>query len=157
MVTRVQYDEHLTAPRSWWLIAAGLGLSAGLMLLPIGPLAMLGGMVVGGALAAAGVSAYGSVRVRVIAGSLVAGGARIPLSALGEAEALDAEQARAWRTHKADPRAHMVLRAYVPTALRVRITDPDDPTPYLYVSTRDPEGLLAALRAARAEAADGER
>jgi hypothetical protein len=31
------------------------------------------------------------------------------------------------------------------------VTDPQDPTPYLYLSTRDPEGLAAALEAARLE------
>ncbi len=59
---------------------------------------------------------------------------------------LDAEEARAWRTHRADPRAFMLLRSYVPTAVRVPVTDPQDPTPYVYVSTRAPERLAAALR-----------
>lgn len=90
-------------------------------------------------------SSYGSVRIRVVADSLVAGDAKIPLSALGDAEILDAEGARAWRTHKADPRAFMLLRSYVPTALRVDVIDPQDPTPYVYLSTRDPQGLAKAL------------
>ncbi|GAB3964391.1 DUF3093 domain-containing protein [Streptomyces sparsus] len=142
------YDERLTAPRSWWLIAGLVAVSAGLMLLPLGLVPMLVGLVAGGALAAVAVSGYGSVRIRVVAGSLVAGSARIPLSALGRAEALDAEQARAWRTHKADPTAFMVLRAYVPTAVRVEVTDPADPTPYVYLSSRRPERLVAALESA---------
>ncbi|MCH0538862.1 DUF3093 domain-containing protein [Streptomyces sp. MUM 203J] len=140
------YDERLTAPRAWWVIAALLGVSGGLVALPLGPVPMLAAVIVTGALAAAGVSSYGSARVRVVAGSLVAGDARIPAAALGEPEALDAEEARAWRTHKADPRAYMLMRSYVPTAVRVPVTDPDDPTPYVYVSTRDPEALAAALR-----------
>lgn len=141
-----QYDERLTAPRSWWLLAALLGLSAGLVLLPLGTVPMLGGVIAAGALAAIGVSSYGSARIRVVAGSLVAGDARIPAEALGEPEVLDPEEARAWRTHKADPRAFMLLRSYVATAVRVEVTDPADPTPYVYVSTRDPEALASALR-----------
>ncbi|MEU7282356.1 DUF3093 domain-containing protein [Streptomyces sp. NPDC045431] len=144
------YDERLTAPRSWWLIAALVGLSGALIALPLGTLPMLGGLILAGALAAIGVSTYGSVRVRVVAGSLVAGDARIPVSALGEPEVLDAEEARAWRTYKADPRAFMVLRGYVTEAVRVEVTDPADPTPYVYVSSRDPKALAAALTAARA-------
>ncbi|MCF6522790.1 DUF3093 domain-containing protein [Streptomyces sp. JJ36] len=143
------YDERLTAPASWWLIAALAGVSCALILMPLGTLPSLGGLVVGGALAAVAVSAYGAVRIRVVAGSLVAGDARIPLTALGEARALDAEEARDWRTHRADPRAHMVLRGYVPTAVRVEIADPEDPTPYVYLSTREPERLVAALERAR--------
>ena len=64
---------------------------------------MLGGLVGGTALAAVVASSYGSARIRVVAGSLVAGEAKIPLSALGEAEVLDPEEAVAWRTYKADP------------------------------------------------------
>lgn len=43
----------------------------------------------------------------------------------------------------------MLLRGYVPRAVRVEVTDPADPTPYVYLSTRDPEGLAAAIRRAR--------
>lgn len=146
-----RYDERLTAPRSWWLITVMVALSGGLVLLPLGPVPMLGGLIAAGALAAAAVSSYGSARIRVVADSLVAGDARIPVSALGEAEVLDAEEARAWRSYKADPRAFMLLRSYVPTAVRVPVTDPQDPTPYVYVSTRDPRGLVAALDAARTD------
>ncbi|MGY1438469.1 DUF3093 domain-containing protein [Streptomyces reniochalinae] len=143
------YDERLTAPRSWWLIAAGVGVGCALMLFPFGVLPLLCALVGGAALAAVCVSAYGGVRVRVVAGSLVAGEAKIPVTALGEAEPLDEEETRAWRTYKADTRAHMVLRGYVPTAVRIEVTDPEDPTPYVYVSTRHPRELAAAVRAAR--------
>ncbi|ARI51807.1 DUF3093 domain-containing protein [Streptomyces bacillaris] len=139
------FDERLTAPRSWWFIAFGVGVACALMLLPLGTLPMLAGLVGGAAAAAAAVSSYGSARIRVVGGALVAGDARIPLSALGEPETLDAEEARAWRTHRADARAFMLLRSYVGTAVRVEVTDPDDPTPYVFLSTRDPEGLAAAL------------
>ena len=141
------FDERLTAPRTWWLIAFGVGLACALILMPFGGLPLVGGLVGGTAASAVIVSSYGSVRIRVVAGALVAGDARIPLSALGEARVLDAEEALAWRTHKADARAFMLLRSYVPTAVRVEVTDPDDPTPYLYLSTRQPQALVAALTA----------
>lgn len=146
-----RFDERLTAPGSWWVIAALLGLSGGLVTFPLGTVPTLGGIIAAGAVAAVVVSSYGSARIRVVAGSLVAGDARIPVSALGAPEVLDPEEARAWRTFKADPRAFMVLRSYVPRAVRVEVTDPEDPTPYVYLSSRDPEGLAAAIEAARAE------
>ncbi|MEU0368880.1 DUF3093 domain-containing protein [Streptomyces sp. NPDC006283] len=145
-----QYAERLTAPRSWWVVTALVAVSGGLILLPLGTLPMLGGLLGAGALAAALVSSYGSARIRVVAGSLVAGDARIPVAALGDAEVLDAEEAQAWRLHKADPRAFMLLRSYIPRAVRIEVTDPQDPTPYVYLSTRDPEALAAALTAVRA-------
>lgn len=143
------YDERLTAPRSWWLISFLVGVAFALILLPFGPLPLLGGLVGGTAAAAVVASSYGSVRIRVVGDSLIAGEAKIPVTALGDAEVLDPEEARAWRTYKADTRAFLLLRAYIPRALRVEVTDPADPTPYLYLSTRDPEGLAAAIAAAR--------
>ncbi|MEV8045503.1 MULTISPECIES: DUF3093 domain-containing protein [Streptomyces] len=147
------YEERLTAPRSWWLISVLVGLSFALILLPFGTLPLLGGLVGGTAVAAVMASAYGSPRIRVVGDALIAGDARIPVSALGAAEVLDAEEARAWRTYKADVRAFLLLRAYIPTALRVEVTDPEDPTPYLYLSTREPEKLAAAIAGAKAPAA----
>ncbi|MDW4906572.1 DUF3093 domain-containing protein [Streptomyces sp. ADMS] len=146
------YEERLTAPRSWWLISFLVGVSFALILLPFGTLPLLGGLVGGTAAASVAASSYGSVRIRIVGGALIAGEAKIPVTALGEAEILDAEEARAWRTHKADTRAFMLLRAYIPTALRVQVTDPTDPTPYLYLSTREPDQLVAALESARAAA-----
>ncbi|MGW7407421.1 DUF3093 domain-containing protein [Streptomyces sp. NPDC054833] len=143
------YEERLTAPRSWWLISFLTGVSFALILLPFGPLPALGGLVGGTAAAAVVASAYGSLRIRVVGDSLIAGEAKIPVSALGKSEILDPEEARAWRTYKADTRAFLLLRAYIPRALRVEVTDPDDPTPYLYLSTREPERLAAAIEAAR--------
>lgn len=143
------HDERLTAPRSWWAIAALTGLACALMLLPLGTLPLLAGLVGGTALTGLLVSSYGSQRVRVVGGALAAGEARIPVAALGDPEVLDAEEARAWRTYKADTRAFMLMRGYVPTAVRVEITDPADPTPYVYVSTREPQALVAAIRAAQ--------
>lgn len=148
------YEERLTAPRSWWLISVLVGVSLALVLLLYGTLAMLGGLAGGTAVAAVVTSSYGAVRIRVVGDALIAGEARVPVSALGEAEVLDGEEARAWRTYKADVRAFMLLRSYIPTALRVEVTDPADPTPYLYLSTREPERLAEALRAAKAAAAD---
>jgi hypothetical protein len=153
------YDERLTAPGSWWLIAALVGVAGALTMLPLGVLPMLGGFAVAGVLAAVAVSSYGSARIRVVAGSLVAGEARVPLEALGTAHVLDADEAFAWRTRKADPRAHMLLRSYIRTAIRVEVVDPDDPTPYIYLSTRSPQRLAAALRAgaaARTQQTDGQ-
>ncbi|MCX4884089.1 DUF3093 domain-containing protein [Streptomyces sp. NBC_00847] len=143
------YEERLTAPRSWWLISFLVGLAMALVLLPFGTLPLLGGLVGGTAATAVMASSYGSVRIRVVGGSLIAGEAKIPVTALGDAEVLDQEETRAWRTYKADTRAFLLLRAYIPTALRVMVTDPEDPTPYLYLSTREPERLAQALKAAR--------
>lgn len=147
------FEERLTAPRTWWFLSFLVGVSFALILLPFGTLPLLGGLVGGTAAAAVVASSYGSVRIRVVGDALIAGEAKIPVAALGEAEVLDPEEARAWRTYKADTRAFLLLRAYIPTALKVQVTDPADPTPYLYLSTREPDRLAQALRTARETAA----
>lgn len=143
------YSERLAVPTSWWGLVAGAGLVSGLMLLPVGAVAAGVAVVVGAVLAAWAVNTYGSVRVRVTDAFLEAGRARLPLAALGPASALDAEEARSLRMEAADPRAFMLLRSYVPTAVRVDVTDPDDPTPYLYLSSRNPARLVEVLDAVR--------
>lgn len=146
------YEERLTAPRSWWLVCFLIGVACALIALPIGVLPMLGALVAGVAVSAVVASSYGSMRIRVVGDALIAGEARLPVSALGEGEILDREEAQAWRTWKADTRAFMLLRAYIGTAVRIPVTDPEDPTPYLYLSTREPQRLLDAVAAARAAA-----
>ncbi|SFC35364.1 DUF3093 domain-containing protein [Streptomyces aidingensis] len=141
------YEERLTVPAGWWLMAALAVALLGVSLVPLGPVPVLAGAAAGAAVAAVALNTYGSARIRVAGEWLLAGPARIPLAALGGARALDAGEALAWRTHRADARAFMLLRGYVRTAVRVEVTDPDDPTPYLYLSTRQPVRLAAVLTA----------
>jgi hypothetical protein len=84
-------------------------------------------------------------RVSVTDGELRAGRASLPAWARGSATALDAEAARRLRGVDADPRAYLYLLGWVPTAVRVEVTDPSDPAPYWYVSTRRPDALVDAL------------
>jgi len=139
------YDERLTAPPAWWAIVVLAGVMAGLIFLRASPAAALIATAATAVACAALVVAYGRVGVRVHDGFLEAGPARLPLTALGAATALNAEKARELRTTGADARAFMLLRGYVQTAVRVEVTDPADPTPYLYLSTRKPEALVKAL------------
>jgi len=63
---------------------------------------------------------------------------------------LDATGRRELLGPLADPLAFVVQRPWVPGAVQVMLDDPDDPTPYWVVSTRQPARLAAALLAARA-------
>lgn len=142
------YRERLHAPWSYWLIAFLFGLSLGIILLVEGPWWSLIGLVAGTAMGGWTVVAYGRPVIEVLPdGTLKAGSAMLPASALGSALALDAERARALRTYEADPRAFLLLRSYIPTAVRVDIADPADPTPYLYLSSRRPKRLAAVVNA----------
>lgn len=144
------YDERLSVPWRWWVIPA---VFLGVLWLGyrsvLGEPAALLVTAAGAAVVAVTLARYGAARIRVADGLLTAGAARIPLSAIGEVQPLDAEQARQLRGPKADARAYLLLRGYLPRAVYVQIADPADPTPYAYLSTRHPERLAQALEAAR--------
>ena len=50
---------------------------------------------------------------------------------------------------KLDARAWLLIRGWVDPVVRVRLTDPKDPTPYWLVSSRHPEAVVAALEEPR--------
>jgi hypothetical protein len=107
--------------------------------------AVAAAVLVVGALALASRTAVG-----VQGGEVVAGRAHIPLRLCAAVEPLDAVATRRLRGADADARAFLVLRPWLPCAVRVVLDDPADPTPYWLVSTRDPHAFAAA-------AADGRR
>lgn len=144
------YRERLVVPVLWWLLLAGLAGSAWLVYHQVyGPsvsLPVLGGVFVLGALA---LLAYGRLLVAVDGDGVTVGRARLPLTALGPAEALTGDAARTARGPGLDPRAYVAIRGYVPGVVRIGVDDDADPTPYWLVSTRRPERLVAVLEAAR--------
>ncbi|MCD4534886.1 DUF3093 domain-containing protein [Nocardioides sp. cx-169] len=143
------YAERLTVPLRWWvqgtMLVATLWLA--LVVAVPGPVAWVTTALALGLLAAA-LLTYGSARVELRGGELRAGPAHIEVAHLGAAVALDADQTRRAAGVDADARAFLVLRPYLKRAVKVTVTDPADPTPYWLVSTRHPERLVEALRAA---------
>lgn len=145
------YREQLRAPVSWYFIGFLFGVALACVFLVVGPWQALAGLAGGTLVSAYVVLVYGRASIVLADGRLSAGAASLPLDALGQASVLGPERARALRMHEADPRAFMLLRSYVKTAVRVEVVDPSDPHPYLYLSSRHPEQLAAAF--ARANAA----
>lgn len=92
---------------------------------------------------------YGHVPVEVGDRALRAGRAHLDWQHCGPATALDSAAARRTLGVDADPRAFLVVRPYVRTAVRVDVDDPEDPTPYWVVSTRHPRRLADSINAAR--------
>jgi len=139
------YVERLWAPWWWWAISAALVASLAVAVgYPLGPVAgIIAAAVAGGGVAWLLVSS--AAMVQVGGGVLVAGRARLPLWAAGGVRPLDAAEAAALRGRDADPRAFLLLRPWVPRAVRVDVDDPADPTPYWYVSTREPGRLAVAV------------
>ncbi len=139
------YRERLWAPWWLWLVAAAFAATFGIAFaVPLGTAGGGGALLVAEGIVAAALGGM-SVLVEVRDDQLVAGRARLPLTSMGRVTPLDAEAARTLRGVGADPRAYLVLRGWVPTAVRIDLDDPADPTPYWYVSTRHPDRLAAAL------------
>ncbi|RFA20871.1 DUF3093 domain-containing protein [Subtercola boreus] len=86
-------------------------------------------------------------------GMLVAGRARIPLSFVGEPEAMTGGDATMARGQRLDARAWLCIRGWIQPVVRVSIHDPEDPVPYWLISSRNPKELVAALQKADHELA----
>jgi len=145
----VQYSERLTVPLRWW--AQGTMLIATLWLAvavaaPALVAAAVAAVAVG--LLAAGFLSYGGARILVGDGQLRAGRAHISTTLVGRVIALDADATHRRAGVEADARAFLLLRPYLKRSVQVEIIDPADPAPYWLVSTRHPDRLAAALRAA---------
>lgn len=140
------YLEQLRVPLRWWamltmfwattLIAFLVATPAWVAWLSIGSLTSI---------TAAVMVTYGAAPVSVADGTFRAGRATIPVALLAEPEALDVASTRRTAGVDADARAYLLLRPYVDRAVRVRVVDPADPTPYWLVSTRHPETLVEVL------------
>lgn len=135
----------MSVPVRWWLIATALVLT--LWVITAVPAGNVAGLAVAGVATVLLVTLflrYGAV-VEVDAQMLRAGRAHIERHYLGTAEALTGEAARNAFGRDCDPKAYLVLRSYAPGAVRVEVTDPQDPAPYWLIATRNPQRLAAAL------------
>ena len=81
---------------------------------------------------------------------LIAGRARLPISAVGALDEFLGEDARLERGQRLDARAWLLIRGWVDPVVRIEVNDADDPTPYWLLSTRRPAELIAALETAKA-------
>jgi len=143
------YIERLWPPPSWWLADTGLVAAVWLVLVVSTPAPLVAAGTVVAAVSVLGGLAACAVTVGVRDGEVVAGRARLPVERCAAVEPLDVEAARRARGVDADARAFLLLRPYLARAVRVRLDDPHDPTPYWLLSARRPERIAAAAAAAR--------
>ncbi len=145
--------ERLRVPLWWWPAALALGalLAAEIHLGASGLRAWLPYAIVLPALAGA-LWRLGQVQVAVRAGELEVDDAHLPLRYVGGAEPIRGEAKRVALGPDLDPLAFVVLRPWVPAAVKVTLTDPQDPTPYWVISSRRPDRLAAAITAGIATA-----
>ncbi|MFZ8888254.1 MAG: DUF3093 domain-containing protein [Aquiluna sp.] len=88
-------------------------------------------------------------KITVANGRLVADRISVPISALGKSSELSKEEFTKALGPKADPRAQLMIRGYVPGGVKFEVAVPEDPTAYLLISSRNPKKLAIALDANR--------
>ena len=145
----MSFSERLTVP--WWAWPVGLAITAMLAAeLAIGAFFLRNPVTfaVAAALTVAGLLWLGRIRVQVRDDTLRVDDATLPLWAIGSVVAVDGPGRRDLLGVDADPLAFVLLRSWIPGGVRIDLADPDDPTPYWFVSTRHPQRLVAALERA---------
>jgi hypothetical protein len=135
--------------RLWPSVSVGLGLLVmagfcGVVALPFGAVPGVVTATVA-LLAMVGLLLSATPTVGIRAGEFVAGRAHIPVTLLGEVTALTRDEMRRAAGTGLDARAHLCLRGWIHTGLRLDLVDPQDPTPYWLISSRHPERLLEAV------------
>ncbi len=131
-----EFTERVSVPTSWWLLAAGFAVSLGVaVLFYLGPWWGVGSFLIALAVPAVLFAGYGFV-IRTTPGHLSVGRAEIDWPFVASVAELDAEATQRLLRTDADPRAHLVIRPFVKTAVRVDLADPDDPHPYWLISSR---------------------
>lgn len=152
---RTAFRERLSVP--WWswpillALAAGLAVEIGLgapglvlwlpfsILLP-GTLLLLAWL--------------SRIKVRVEHDTFFVDDAKLEMEFIAEVEPLTGTALRDAMSVQLHPLAFVVQRPWIRSAVRVRLNDANDPTPYWVVSTRHPEKLCQALTAAPARGAE---
>jgi hypothetical protein len=118
------------------LAAMPFGLEVGIAVSVVGGLTLL-------------LIAYLTSPVIEVSDAMRAGRFTIPLDVMGEVTELTNESLKETIGIKSDARARMLIRAYVKTAVKIKMEDKADSTPYLVISTRRPKELAVALLANR--------
>lgn len=151
--TTTLYEERLRVPLWWGVPAVGV---AGLLAAEVhmgypGVRAWLPYLVLV-PLAVTVLLTLSRTRVRLTDQHLWVGPASLPLEFVGEVDVVPRAAKRRALGPESDPAAFMLHRAWVGPMLRVRLTDPDDPTPYWIFSLRRPDRLAELLRSRTGQA-----
>jgi hypothetical protein len=148
----VRYRERLTVPWWWWPLGLGV---ASLVALEVNRAARdlpdWVSFAVLCAIAAGALIWFGRVEVRVTTGSdgvpqLWAGPAHLPADVIKRSAQVPRSAKSAALGRQLDPAAFVLHRPWVGPMVLVVLDDPDDPTPYWLISTRQPGRVLSALK-----------
>lgn len=140
----VLFHEKLRPNWAIWLVAVGLGATAGVAFFPIGATwgitaGLIAFALIGGAFIA------NTPTIEVTADTVRVGRATIERQYVGEVTGYRGSAAYHQRGPGLNGIAFMNIRGWIDPVVRIEITDERDATPYWLTSTRRPEELTAAL------------
>lgn len=138
------YEERLTPSAGVWVVAVLLASLMVLVFAPIDPVVGLVAAVLAFALEAV-LLVTTTPRIEVRERTLQVGRATIERRHLGRVTGHRGEDARAERGPRLHGLAYVTVRGWIPSVVRIQLTDERDRTPYWLTSTRRPEELVAAL------------
>lgn len=149
--TSARYRERLS-PSLWMLVTAAV--AAPMLALTFTPLGSLPALLIGIAVALVLIAVLiaGSPAIRIDGTVLRAGRAHIDARWLGEVVELSGAEARSARGAELPARGWHLIRGGIDGVVVVQNIDPDDPVTSWTISTRTPDRLASAIRAAEAEA-----
>ena len=151
------YRERLRVPLAWWLLAMPTALIFGATLYAglagPWPVIIMAGLAAG---CATLLIALGLGTVEIRDGTLRAGAAMLPLTAVSEVVCLDEKQTTRLRGPRADPAARLYSRPYLKESIYLAVA-PSGPEagaagPYWLIGTRHPAELAAAVERCRTRA-----
>ena len=147
------YRERLRVPLAWWLLVMPTALIIGATiyagLAEPWPVVIMAGLIAG---CAAFLITMGLATVEVRDGTLRAGNAVLPLTAVSEVVALDENQTARLRGPRGDPAAHLYSRPYLKESVYLAVAPSGPPAPYWLIGTRHPAELAAVVERCRVQA-----
>lgn len=86
-----------------------------------------------------------SLEISVTQAEFTCGNFKISRNYIKQVTPLDKNEMRQIRGVSGDPAAHLELRFWVNTGIKIEISDPNDPTPYILISSKKYKKLSAIL------------
>lgn len=145
------FREHVLPGPTAWIVSVAIGAALGLVLVPLSTVAAIAISAVSIIAAIVVVIVWSPVLV-VADGQFRMGRARIEVELLGEPEVLEGEDWQHTIGQGFEPLAYHCVRGWTRTGLRAEVLDEEDPTTAWIASTRRPQDLALALRAAQQKA-----
>lgn len=142
------FDERLSVPVWWYLLAVGFGVLMGAQIhLGYPGLRSWIGYATMIPLCVGVLWWMGRSRTTVRDGKLVSNGRELPLSSVGVTDTVRRQDKQQAMGPDLDPTAYVLHRGWVGPLVRVEVVDADLDEPYWVLSSRRPEELRSAIAA----------